>query len=154
KQALNKIASLCASSEQSRYDMVEKMRKWELSQEDIDEIVAYLYKENFLDDARYIRVYVRDKSRFNKWGRKKIEFMLAHKGLKGPLVNEILNEELFSEDTLSVLVGLLQNKQRTIKAKDAYDEKAKLFRFAAGRGFGSDDIKRALAKLQLPDEED
>lgn len=154
KQALNKIAALCAMSEQCSYDMAEKMRKWELLPEEIEEIIAYLYKEKFLDDARYVRMYVRDKSRFNKWGRKKIEFMLAHKGLRGSFVSDIMNEVLDADDTLTVLVDLLRNKRRTIKSKDAYDEKAKLFRFAAGRGFGSDDIKRALNKLDLPDEED
>lgn len=154
KQALNKIAALCAMSEQCSYDMTEKMRKWELLPEEIEEIIAYLYKEKFLDDARYVRMYVRDKSRFNKWGRKKIEFMLTHKGLRGPFVSDIMNEVLDADDTLTVLVDLLRNKRRTIKSKDAYDEKAKLFRFAAGRGFGSDDIKRALNKLDLPDEED
>ncbi|MGL5921098.1 MAG: hypothetical protein ACRCZQ_11460, partial [Bacteroidales bacterium] len=83
-----------------------------------------------------------------------IEFMLAHKGLRGSFVSDIMNEVLDADDTLTVLVDLLRNKRRTIKSKDVYDEKAKLFRFAAGRGFSSDDIKRALNKLDLPDEED
>lgn len=154
KQALNKIAALCATSEQCCSDMVGKMQKWEVNSEDIDEIVAYLYKEKFLDDSRYIRMYVRDKSRFNKWGRQKIGFMLAQKGLKGSLVSEIMDEVLDADDSLSVLVELLRNKQRTIKAKDVYDEKAKLYRFAAGRGFGSEEIKRALSKLSIPDEDE
>lgn len=151
KQALNKVAGMCAMSEQCRYDIEEKLKKWELTADEISDIIAYLYKDKFLDDARYVRTYVKDKLRFNKWGRKKIEYMLAHKGLKGAVVKDILDEEINGD--ISVLTELLKAKRRTLKSKDEYDEKAKLYRFAAGRGFSGDEISKALRALNISDED-
>lgn len=71
KQALQKVASLCASSEQCWQDIEKKLQKWEVNNNDIHSIKEYLYKERFLDDERYARGYIRDKMNLNKWGRKK-----------------------------------------------------------------------------------
>lgn len=151
KQALNKAAAMCAMSEQCRYDIEEKLKKWELTEDEISEIITYLYKEKYLDDARYVRTYVKDKLRFNKWGRKKIEYMLAHKGMKGSLVKDILDEETAGD--ISVLTELLKAKRRTLKSRDEYDERVKLYRFAAGRGFTGEEISKALRALNIADED-
>lgn len=148
KQALQRAASLCASSEQCWQDIQTKLRKWEVSETDITEIRDYLYKERFLDDERFARGYIRDKSRINKWGRKKIEYMLNLKGISRSVYHEIFQESESEEDT-TILIDLLKQKRRSIKAKDAYDEKAKLFRFAAGRGFDSALIQKALKALDI-----
>lgn len=74
--------------------------------------------------------------------------MLGMKGIPRSAYQEIF-AEFESDESIVILIDLLRQKQKTIKAKDSYDEKAKLFRFAAGRGFDSSLIQKALKALNL-----
>ena len=48
---------------------------------------------------------------------------------------------------------LLRQKARALKETDAYKRKAKLYRFAVGRGFDHDTVSRALGLLARDAEE-
>lgn len=147
KEALNRAASFCATAEHCRSEVTEKLQKWEVDAEDYNRILEYLLRENYLDEGRYAKLFVRDKYRINKWGRIKIEYSLRQKRVEQSAIFDALDtidEELYLEN----LSDLLQAKRRSIKAKDPYDERAKLFRFAASRGFDSDEIKRILKQME------
>jgi len=76
---------------------------------------------------------VRDKLRFNKWGRVKIAYMLRAKNIDGSIVADVLQEiddAMYNE----ILTGELQKKYRTLRG-NAFEIKGKLFRFATSRGF-------------------
>ena len=46
-------------------------------------------------------------------------------------------------------VALLQNKLKTIKYKDKYDARAKLFRFGASRGFEPNILTKVIEKIEI-----
>ena len=49
------LAALCAQAEHCQYEMLEKMRKWELSEECQARIMERLVKERYIDDERFAR---------------------------------------------------------------------------------------------------
>jgi len=57
-------------------------------------------------------------------------------------------EEINDEQYQQVLNDLILKKRKTIKDPDAYSLKAKLVRFAAGRGFEPDLIFRILGVMR------
>ena len=77
----SKAEVYCSSVERCPSDVEEKIRKWGASEEVTERIMAHLQKERYLDAARFCRFYVRDKYRFNQWGRMKIAQMLRMKRL-------------------------------------------------------------------------
>ena len=137
------LAALCAQAEHCQYEMLEKMRRWELPEDAQARVMAKLVKERYVDDERYAQAFVKDKIRYNKWGRRKVEQALWQKRIDEEIRNSVLND-VDDEEYLSVLSPLLKQKRKTIKAKNDYELNQKLVRFALGRGFTFDIIRQCL----------
>jgi regulatory protein len=137
------LAQLCARAEHCQHEMLEKMRRWEMSDEAQARVMARLIQERYVDDERYARAFVRDKIRYNKWGRRKVEQALWQKGIDEDIRQRVLGE-VDDEEYLSVLRPLLKQKRRSTKAASDYELNQKLVRFALGRGFTYDIIRQCL----------
>ena len=137
------LAALCAQAEHCQYEMLEKMRRWELPEEAQARVMAKLVKERYVDDERYAQAFVKDKIRYNKWGRRKVEQGLWQKRIDDEIRTRVL-DDVDDEEYLSVLRPLLKQKRKTIKAKNDYELNQKLVRFALGRGFTFDIIRQCL----------
>ena len=151
--ALQRLTALCASAEHCEYEMMEKMRKWEVEESDRERIMAYLRQAKFVDDERYARAFVSDKVRYNKWGRRKVEQGLWAKHISEDIRQRVLNEVDDSQYKL-VLTDLLKSKRRSIKAADGYEMNRKLIKYALSRGFDYSIIKQCLDYDDDPFEED
>jgi regulatory protein len=123
--------------------MTEKMRRWELDDAAQARIMQRLVKERFVDDERYTRAFIKDKVRYNKWGRRKVEQALWQKHIAEDIRQRIL-DEIDDEEYLSVLRPLLKQKRKSIKAANDYELNQKLMRFAVGRGFTFDIIRQCI----------
>jgi regulatory protein len=142
-QALFKVAAICTQSEKCESDIRTKLLAWEISESDANKIITYLKEEKFLDDARYCSFFVKDKSRFNKWGKIKIGYALRAKKIDEELIVSALGQ-IDEEEAFSTLISILNTKSRNLKYKDEYDKKGKLIRFGLSRGFEMGLINRAL----------
>ena len=123
-----------------------KLKRWEVAQEVAEKMVARLVKERFIDEERFARAFVRDKFRYNHWGRVKIELELRKKKIAQRHI-EMGLEELQEEDNLNTLRELIQKKRPSVKGKNEYEIRGKLIRFALGRGFQMDDIVKVVGDL-------
>lgn len=144
----NNAALLCSKSEKCTSEILEKLRLLGLSSDESEPVIKKLVAEKFLDDERYARAYIRDKFRMNHWGKQKIAYMLHSKKIS-PEIQELAFEEIENEDYSDELRKLLTDKVRTIKAKDQYDKRNKLMRFALGRGFESGKIYAIFKELGI-----
>jgi regulatory protein len=143
QEAYLTLAALCAQAEHCQWEMVEKMRKWEIPEEAQARIMERLVKERYVDDERFARAFAKDKVRYNKWGRRKVEQALWQKHIDEDIRKNVLNE-IDDEEYLSVLLPLLKQKRKSIKAQNDYELNQKLMRFALGRGFTFDIIKQCI----------
>lgn len=143
EKALSRMAALCAKAECCTADADEKMRHWGLDEEARQRNLSYLTSHHYIDDARYCRAFINDKITYNHWGRRKIEQALWLKrmpeSLSGPLLDEVPEERF-----LEILKPLLKAKLPTIKADSDYERDMKLIKFALGRGFGMEEIRKCL----------
>ena len=137
------LTALCAQAEHCQYEMLEKMRRWELSEEAQARVMSKLIKERYVDDERYAHAFVKDKIRYNKWGRRKVEQALWQKRIDDDIRTRVL-DDVDDEEYLNVLRPLLKQKRKTIKAKNDYELNQKLVRFALGRGFTFDIIQQCM----------
>lgn len=143
QEAYLSLAALCAQAEHCQWEMLEKMRRWELSDEAQARVMERLMKEHYVDDERYVRAFVKDKVRYNKWGRRKVEQALWQKHI-GDSVRQQVLDEVDDDEYISILRPLLQQKRRSTKAASDYELNQKLIRFAVSRGFTMDIIKQCI----------
>ena len=143
KQAYSKMAQLCSRSEQCSADIRKKIIAFELVSEVVDEIIAKLKDEKYLNDERYIKAYVADKFRINKWGRIKIRHNLRMKGLPEAMIQNEL-DEIDEEKYKAVLIKTMNAKAKTVKKKNRFEKMGQIIRFAQTRGFEPELIHRYM----------
>ena len=152
EEAFLQLAALCANAEHCQYDMLEKMKRWELSDEAQARVMARLIEERYVDDRRYARAFVKDKICYNKWGRRKVQQGLWMKRIDKEIQDEVL-DDIDEKEYLDVLKPLLKQKRKSIKANSDYELNQKLVRFAYGRGFTFDIIRQCLDVSDIDEDE-
>ncbi len=146
--ALNRAASICSKSEKCRQDIRKKLEGWELSEEDTDEIVQKLIEDKFIDESRYVRFFVHDKFHFNRWGKIKIAYELHGKGISDQYIQTAIGQ-IEDAEYKETLTKLLKDKRPGIKAKDSWDLRSKLLRFARSRGFETELALRIIDSFEI-----
>jgi len=146
KEALQKLASYCAYQDRCLQEVQQKLREYDLVQEEMDWVVESLIAEKFLDEQRFASTFCRSKFNHKKWGRNKIRYALKGKGIEEKLIAKGLleiNEQAYCE-TLS---DLLEKKKKTIKDKEPFKVKKKLYAYAVGKGFEAELVRSTITQL-------
>jgi len=150
QEAYLQLAALCAQAEHCQREMREKMRRWELDETVQNRVLDRLVRERFVDDERYARAFVKDKIRYNKWGRRKVQQAIWQKGIDSEIQRKVL-DEIDEKEYLDILRPLLRQKRKSIKAQNDYELNQKLLRFALGRGYTFDIIRQCIDVDEEPD---
>ena len=141
-----KMADYCNYQERCTHDVVAKLQDLDAEPDLITPILNKLKEENLLNDHRFAHSFARGKFRFKKWGKIKIKYHLKQKQLPEAYITSALvalDEEGY-QDTLTDLL----NKKLTIeKFKNTLTDRAKLYRYATGKGYENDLVQQALHSL-------
>ena len=143
QEAYLQLAAMCAQAEHCEQEMRDKMKRWAIEPDAQDRVIARLIKERYIDNERYARAFVKDKIRYNKWGRRKVMQALWMKRIDDDIQHRVL-DEIDDKEYIDVLIPLLKQKRKTIKAKSDYELNQKLARFALGRGFDFGIIRQCM----------
>ena len=143
QEAYLQLAAICAQAEHCVQEMRDKMKRWEIDETVQNRIIDRLTKERYIDNERYARAFVKDKIRYNKWGRRKVQQALWMKRIDHDIQQRVL-DEIDEKEYLDVLRPLLKQKRKSIKADSDYETNQKLVRFALSRGFTFDIIRQCL----------
>ncbi|WP_091841225.1 regulatory protein RecX [Prevotella sp. ne3005] len=143
QEAYLQLAALCAQAEHCEQEMRDKMKRWELDEMVQNRVIDRLTEERYIDNERYARAFVKDKIRYNKWGRRKVQQALWMKRIDTDIQQRVL-DEIDEKEYLDVLRPLLKQKRKSIKAGNDYELNQKLVRFALSRGFTFDIIRQCL----------
>ena len=143
EKALANLANLCSKGEHCAGELIDKMRRWGLDEAAQERVVAYLEEHHFIDETRYCHAFVEDKVRFDGWGRRKIEQALYQKGVASDISRRVL-DEVDDEAYVVELKKLIAAKRRSVQAESDYEMRAKLTKYALGRGFGYEVIRRCI----------
>jgi len=145
-ELLHKAASYCSISEHCISEVELKLKAWGVASDKADKIIDRLKEDDFINEKRYCIAFVKDKFRFNKWGKIKISYALKQKGLDNNLIQNALNT-IDEGEYQEMLAELLKAKLQTIKWEYEYEKMGKLFNFAQSRGFESAVIDKAVRNL-------
>jgi regulatory protein len=144
KEILQKTAKYCSRGEKSEFDVLNYIRKnYDITKNETETIVKKLIDENYINNERYIKAFINDKLKINKWGKVKIATELRAKNIDSKTVAKYINQ-IDSTEYLLILQQLLKNKKKQIAGKDAHSQKASLILYSLSRGFEYEDIKKAI----------
>lgn len=148
KQAIEKMEHYCAYQERSQQEVRDKLYSLGLRSADIEEIIADLIQNNFLNEERFAAAYALGKFRMKSWGKLKIKQGLKLKRVSDKLIVKALNQ-IDGEDYQQTLTDIIDKKSLLITEKEPFKKRNKLFNYAMGRGFENDLIAEVLKNKGL-----
>ena len=131
---LDKMAKYCAYQERCVKEVRDKLKTFDIAEEDKTKILDYLLDNRFVNDERYAKAFVRGKVNQSGWGVNKIRFHLIQKGIDKDIIDEALgqtDEEAYRQR----LIEILKTKAKTVKADSDFEKKRKLAAYAMQKGF-------------------
>lgn len=134
KEATIKLMQYCAYRDRSHKEVEEKLREMRMIPAAQEQIIIQLMQEDFLNEERFARSFVRGKFRIKKWGRIKIKLELKSREISTPIIKLALTE-IEEKDYTKTLYEVAEKKIRLIKEPDPYKKRQKLSNFLLQKGF-------------------
>lgn len=147
KEATLKLMQYCAYRDRSHKEVEEKLREMRMIPAACEQIIVQLMQENFLNEERFARSFVRGKFRIKKWGRIKIKQELKFREISAPLIKIALSE-IDEKEYFNTLAELAQKKNALVKEKDPFKKRKKLANYLLQKGFESALIFEVLDNLK------
>ncbi|MBC7446878.1 MAG: RecX family transcriptional regulator [Hymenobacteraceae bacterium] len=148
KQALVKAAAYCAYQERTQQQVRTKAAEWELEPNEVEELVAEMVTQKFVNEERYARSYVRGKYAARRWGRRLLVQGLREQKLSDYCIRAGMSEidpDVYWEN----LLGLAAKKARSVAGEShPMKRKAKVLAYLASKGYESD-LARDAAEQAL-----
>jgi len=138
-----KLINYCVYQDRSHYEAEQKMKEFMLIPEAKDKLILYLIKENYLNEERFTRSYIRGKFYIKHWGRNKIRQHLKMKQIPEKLINKCWNE-IDSEDYRKTIIKIFNDYFGTAKGKNHFEKQSKSVKYLIGRGFEYDAIMETI----------
>ncbi|MEL6558993.1 MAG: regulatory protein RecX [Bacteroidota bacterium] len=136
KKCKVKLARYCAYRERTHHEVKSKAMGLGLRNDEAEELLSELISENFINEERFAKTYVRDKFYLNKWGRNKILQGLKQKRISDYCIDSGMNE-IDEDDYRNTLKSLFEKKITTVKGDNQLIKNQKAASFLIGKGYES-----------------
>lgn len=132
--AYTKAEHYCAYQERSQQEVRDKLYECELKPAEVENIIARLIENNYLNEERFAKAYVQGKFNQKGWGRIKIKQGLKLKRVPDGLIRKVL-QTIPDHEYFQTLQNILAKKAATLAEKNPLKRRYKLQQYAMGRGF-------------------
>lgn len=150
EQAVKKLQHYCAYQDRCHYEVRSKLLDLGVYGDTLEEVIADLVKDNFLNEERFARSYARGKFRMKKWGKQKITSNLKMKKISAYCIRKAMTEidEVEYEETLKEIIM----KRMGDKADWDYALFQKTGKYVLSRGYESSLVWQMISRLRLKSE--
>jgi regulatory protein len=146
--ALQKIRHYCAYQERNHQETREKLYTYGLRTHEVEELVATLVEENYLNEERFALAYAGGKFRSKEWGRIKIKHALKQKQISDYCIRLAL-KSIPLDDYVITLEKIASEKNKLLRSeKNEFKRKGKLRQYLLQKGYEQDLITDALKSLK------
>ena len=143
--ALQKAKQYCAYQERCHSEVKEKLYSFGLHKNEVDELLAILIEENYLNEERFAIQFAGGKFRIKQWGRIKIKYALKQKQVSEYCIKKAMTV-IKEPDYKKTLQKLFDEKLKTLKAeKNVFIKKRKLQDHLIQKGFEFDLVRDLVA---------
>ena len=149
EQALQKLKHYCAYQERSHAEVKEKLYSFGLRKPVVEEAMAQLIEEDYLNEERFAIQFAGGKFRVKQWGRVKIKHALKQKQVSEYCIKKAL-KEIDEKDYITTLHKLAAQKWKTIKGVgvNGFMKIGKTTDFLLQKGYESELIRQAVQVLK------
>jgi len=146
EEALRKIKSFCSYQERSHKEVKDKLYSYHLFKSEVEEILALLIEDNFLNEERFAKQFAGGKFRMKHWGRRKIQYELEQRGVNKANI-KIGLKEIEEEVYYSTLKMLALKKWTELKDANKLAKQAKTYAYLLQKGYEQPLIAEVLGEL-------
>lgn len=133
KQAALKIKAYCAYQERCHQEVKQKLYGYGLYTAEVDQLIADLIEQNYLNEERFARLFAGGKFRMKSWGRIKITQELKLRKVSAYNIRMAM-KEIEPEDYRLTMQKLAEKKWADLKGK-RIEKSAKVIRYLMQKGF-------------------
>ncbi len=140
---------LLGGRDYSRKELFEKLLK-NYSRETCETAVEQMAQYGYLDDRRYADKLAHKLVKVQKYGKKRAKMMMIQKGLGPQTADEALSR-YSSDDMVEEITAVIEKKYMDKLSADGTEgmrETQKVMAALARRGYGYEDIKRAISLVK------
>ncbi len=134
EQAIISIRHFCAYQERAQQEVRDKLYELGMTKPEVEEILADLISENFLNEERFANSFAGGHFRIKSWGRLKINYALYQKKVSAYNIKMAL-KTIDEADYLAKLENLATKKWKSLKGERGLSRMAKTQAFLHQRGF-------------------
>lgn len=143
---LEKLKHFCAYQDRCHSEVKAKLQQLKIWGNEADEIMAALIMEDYLNEERFTRSFVRGKFRMKQWGKNKIIQALKSKFISDYCIRKGL-EEIDEEEYYKILEKLASEKYRSLKSEQYLRRRFKTIQYLLAKGYEAALVNERLKKI-------
>ena len=137
QSALQRGRKYCAYQERSQQEVRDKLYGLGLHRNEVEQGIALLIEEGFLNEQRFAIAYAGGKFRIRKWGRVKIRLALKEKKVSEACIKAALNL-IPGKDYENSLKKVITEKRKKLSGQPSQKMNYQLAQYAISRGYEPD----------------
>ncbi|MFL2666603.1 MAG: regulatory protein RecX [Flavobacteriaceae bacterium] len=136
KEIERKLQHYCSYQDRCHKEVIEKLKTYKIKSSDLNQIVSNLINENFLNESRFSKSFVRGKFNIKNWGKLKIQNELKKRNISS--YNISLGMKEINEIDYNKKLDLIFNKKlSSLDRINTISKKKKIISYLTYRGWES-----------------
>ena len=148
QEAQQKLEAYCSYQDRCHYEVVQKLKQMQMIPSAIDQIVARLISDEFLNETRFSKSFARGKFRIKKWGKVRITNELKMRKISEYNIQLALRE-IDEQEYLTTLDDLIKKRKAQISETHPLKVKKKIADYLFYRGWESHLVFDKINQLKL-----
>lgn len=142
-----KLQQYCAYQERCHAEVRDKGLQLGLRGQELEDAIAHLVSENFLNEERFAIAFAGGKFRMQQWGRRKIKMMLQQKQVSDYCIRKGLSA-IDPDDYDRTLTALAAKKSASLRGEHPLKKTQKIIQYLLQKGYETE-LARAAAEKAL-----
>lgn len=138
------LLRLLSLRDHSKVELKQKVIQKGISPKFLDEILEEFEALNYLNEERFVKAFIRDKTTLSGWGSIKIKLALKKKGISDTLIHTYLDDQNTDALKEQMQTLVLKKAARFKRESDEIKRKKKIYEYLARKGYPSDVIIRYI----------
>jgi regulatory protein len=142
-----KLKQYCSYQDRCHNEVEKKLKTFDVISEVKEQIISNLISENYLNETRFCKSFVRGKFKIKNWGKRKITLELKSRKVSNYNLKEGL-KEINEIDYLDKLENLFNKKLASLDHLSLINKKKKILSFLLYRGWEANLIYEKINQIK------
>ena len=142
-----KLKQYCSYQDRCHNEVEKKLKTFDVISEVKEQIISNLISENYLNETRFCKSFVRGKFKINNWGKRKITLELKSRKVSNYNLKEGL-KEINEIDYLDKLENIFNKKLASLDHLSLINKKKIFLSFLLYRGWETNLIYEKLNQIK------